>query len=246
MHADRSRLAGAAGISLASHLALLVILGVLLASPARERLDFSIVPASLSYVRTPGPGGGGGGSNVPRPDPRPAPPAPEEQAAPAPPVPIQLSLHPASQPVDLPGTIAGLSAPIAIAGGAPGGTGGEPGLGAGPGRGEGIGPGRGGNTGGGEAVPGGNVTVPILIFEKKPTYTNDAVRARIEGTVELEAVVMADGSVARPRVVKSLDRGLDQRAIDAVLQWRFRPGRTRDTNEAVNVRITILLAFQLR
>jgi TonB family protein len=90
------------------------------------------------------------------------------------------------------------------------------------------------------------VTTPEVIYEKRPTYTSDALLARRQGVVEIEAVVLADGRVARPRIIHSLDRGLDQRAIEAVLQWRFKPGRRRDTNQPVNVVVRIHLTFLLR
>lgn len=109
-----------------------------------------------------------------------------------------------------------------------------------------MGPGSDRNTGGDEYQVGDNVTVPVLVYEKKPTYTSAAVLAKIQGIVELEVIVMADGSVAHRRIVHSLDRGLDQRAIEAVTQWRFKPGRRRDTNQPVNVRVRVHLTFMLR
>jgi len=84
------------------------------------------------------------------------------------------------------------------------------------------------------------------VREVKPAYTADAMRAKVQGTVWLECVVMPDGTVGRVQVVRSLDStfGLDQEAIKAAKQWRFRPG-TR-LGEPVPVLITIELAFTLR
>jgi len=127
-----------------------------------------------------------------------------------------------------------------------GGGGSGRGTGVGPGEGSGVGPGRGGGIGGGEYRPGNGVTIPQLVREVKPSYTADAMRAKVQGTVWLECVVMPDGSVGRVQVIRSLDStfGLDQEAIKAAKQWRFRPGMRM--GEPVPVLITIELAFTLR
>jgi len=90
------------------------------------------------------------------------------------------------------------------------------------------------------------VTEPKLIREVKPQYTADAMRAKVQGEVELEAVVNPDGSVDRIRVTRSLDRtfGLDQKAIEAVRQWRFMPGMRQ--GQPVAVRVSVVLDFTLR
>src|SRR4051812_7225117 len=93
--------------------------------------------------------------------------------------------------------------------------------------------------------PGNGVTNPVLVKEVKPSYTEGAMRRRVQGTVEMSVVVLRDGSVADGvRVTKSLDEELDQQAIIAVKQWRFRPG-TKD-GEAVNVQVTIEMSFTLK
>jgi TonB family protein len=127
----------------------------------------------------------------------------------------------------------------------PGGGGGN-GTGIGPGSGSGLGPGSGGGTGGGVYDVGNGVTEPKLIREVKPQYTADAMRAKVQGEVELEAVVNPDGSVDRIRVTRSLDRtfGLDQKAIEAVRQWRFMPGMRQ--GQPVAVRVSVVLDFTLR
>ena len=127
----------------------------------------------------------------------------------------------------------------------PGGGGGN-GSGIGPGSGSGLGPGSGGGTGGGVYDVGNGVTEPKLIREVKPQYTADAMRAKVQGEVELEAVVNPDGSVDRIRVTRSLDRtfGLDQKAIEAVRQWRFMPGMRQ--GQPVAVRVSVVLDFTLR
>jgi TonB family protein len=116
----------------------------------------------------------------------------------------------------------------------------------GPGQGSGLGPGYGGGFGGGAYRPGSGIELPRVIREVKPQYTADAMRAKIQGVVELEAVVQPDGTVGAVQVTRSLDRtfGLDQQAINAVKQWRFIPG-TR-LGQAVPVLVTVELTFTLR
>jgi protein TonB len=125
------------------------------------------------------------------------------------------------------------------------------GSGRGPGNGPGDGPGLGpGGLGGfGDAPGAGNgVSSPVLIKEVKPNYTAQAMGAKLQGAVEMEAVVLPDGSVdpASIRITRSLDSifGLDQQAIIAVKQWRFRPGTFR--GQAVAVRVNVELTFTLR
>jgi len=90
------------------------------------------------------------------------------------------------------------------------------------------------------------VTLPVVLREKKPQYTSDAMRAKVQGTVLLECVVKPDGSVGDVKVVRSLDStfGLDLEALKAAQQWRFKPG-TR-MGEPVRVAITIEMSFTLR
>jgi len=120
------------------------------------------------------------------------------------------------------------------------------GGGIGPGVGDGLGPGEGGGTGGGVFRPGNGVTPPRVLREARPEYTSEAMRARIQGTVWLEVVVLPDGTVGNVTVVRSLDRvfGLDSQAVAAARQWLFAPG-TR-LGEPVAVLVTLELFFNLR
>ena len=85
-----------------------------------------------------------------------------------------------------------------------------------------------------------------MLREVRPNYTADAMRAKVQGTVLIEAVVLPDGTVGQVQVVRSLDTvfGLDQEAIKAAKQWRFAPG-TR-MGQPVPVLVTIELTFTLR
>ena len=93
--------------------------------------------------------------------------------------------------------------------------------------------------------PGNGVSVPTLVREVKPSYTPQAIAARIQGTVRLSAVVLADGTVGEVSVVRSLDTlfGLDAQAVNATKQWLFNPGQKDGV--AVAVRVTIEMSFTL-
>lgn len=85
---------------------------------------------------------------------------------------------------------------------------------------------------------------PRAIKEVKPQYTPEAMRAGVQGSVLLNCEVRADGTVGDVRVTKPLDRGLDEQAVKAVKQWRFKPG-TLD-GKPVPVRVSIEMTFTLR
>lgn len=120
------------------------------------------------------------------------------------------------------------------------------GGGIGPGGGDGLGPGEGGGTGGGVFRPGNGVAPPRVLREVRPEYTSEAMRARIQGTVWLDVVVLPDGMVGDVTVSKSLDTvfGLDSQAVAAARQWLFAPGMR--LGEPVAVLVTLELFFNLR
>jgi protein TonB len=93
--------------------------------------------------------------------------------------------------------------------------------------------------------PGNGISPPTLVREVKPSYTAQAIAARIQGTVLLSAVVLADGTVGEVTVIRSLDTqyGLDAQAVSAVKQWLFNPGQKDGV--AVAVRVTIEMSFTL-
>ena len=80
--------------------------------------------------------------------------------------------------------------------------------------------------------------------EVKPDYTEEARRKGIEGDVVMEIVVRRDGTVGDVRVLRGLGYGLDQRAIDAVRQWRF--GAAKRLGQAVDVMVEVSMEFRLR
>ena len=256
-NAVRSR--NALGVSLAAHVTLFALtLFVLtrvpeIAAPAKASLEFM---KDIVWLDQPGPGGGGGGGNK-RPEPArraespgkdkitvPAAkppkidnPAPPKDIPPQPQMTIP-AVTTAAGITEMPGALSGLPATPSLGSGT--------GTGAGPGTGSGLGPGSGGGTGGGVYRPGSGIVSPRVLTEVKPAYTAEAMRAKIQGTVWIEAVVMPDGSVGNVQITRSLDPtfGLDQEAIKAVKRWRFAPG-TR-MGQAVPVLVEIELTFTLR
>jgi TonB family protein len=96
-----------------------------------------------------------------------------------------------------------------------------------------------------EATPG--VIPPRARFERRPNYTAEAMRQKIQGLVEIEAVVMPDGSVARARVKTSLDKtfGLDEEALRAARQWTFEPNSGTLNKQPVPVVVRLFLEFRL-
>jgi periplasmic protein TonB len=211
-----------------------------------EKLDFIFLDKPK-----PGPGGGGGGRPKDPEPPRKAEivaakpadtrPIPKPVDVPTPEVTVPLQTPQAV--VTLPGALTQIDANIGV-----GMAGGGKGTGIGTGTGSGVGEGSGGGFGGGVYQIGNGVTSPTLIKEVKPNYTGDAMRAKLQGVVEMEAVVLADGSVDpnRIKITRSLDStfGLDQQAIIAVKQWRFRPGTYK--GQPVPVLVNVELTFTLR
>ena len=109
-------------------------------------------------------------------------------------------------------------------GGSGGGIGSGPGGGVGSGGGPGFGPGSGGNTGGGAYKIGGGVSAPAVILKVEPEYSEEARKAKFQGTVLLSVIVDEKGNPRDLRIVRPLGLGLDEKAIEAVMKWRFRPG----------------------
>jgi periplasmic protein TonB len=262
-----------AGASVGAHI-VLGLLAVLIMRYQPERRPVEIVPEPLPldrivWIAEPGPGGGGGGGGNKAPEPPrkaelpgkekitvpvekpPAPTPPKVEEPPPEPPPLEAmnlpAMNMAAGQQTLPGTIqSGNVASESQGSGSGGGAGTGTGTGIGSGQGSGLGPGRGGGTGGGAYRPGAGITLPRVLREAKPQYTADAMRAKVQGSVTLECIVMPDGSVGDVRVTKSLDPifGLDQEAIKAAKLWRFSPGMRQ--GEPVPVIITIELTFTLR
>ncbi|HWI20188.1 MAG TPA: M56 family metallopeptidase [Vicinamibacterales bacterium] len=94
--------------------------------------------------------------------------------------------------------------------------------------------------------PGNGVSLPVVLKEAKPGYTRAAMDAKIQGSVWLECVVTAEGDIGEVKVTRSLDEeyGLDQQAVNAAKQWKFKPGMK--DGKPVAVAITLELTFTLK
>jgi len=124
-----------------------------------------------------------------------------------------------------------------------GGIGSGKGGGVGPGNGNGFGPGSGGGFGGGVYHIGGGVSAPTVLFKVEPEYSEEARKAKWQGTVVLSLVVDEIGRPQNLKVLRSLGLGLDQKAIEAVEKWKFKPG-VKD-GKPVAVQATIEVNFRL-
>jgi periplasmic protein TonB len=228
----------------------------------------------LVFLATPGPGGGGGGGGLlqktpppkaqregarklssPLPartppktiEPQPAPPEPK-------PAPLNAEQLPAvvapiiTAPADTRNRVGILEQTTVESDshgpGSGGGVGKGAGTGVGEGQGPGIGPGSGGGFGGGPYRPGSGITPPRLLREVKADYTEEARRRGLSGEVVLEIVVRRDGSVGDVKVLQGLGSGLNERAVQAVRQWRFSPAERLGT--PVDVIVEVSVEFRLR
>ena len=91
----------------------------------------------------------------------------------------------------------------------------------------------------------GEITdLPMILFKVDPQYSEEARKAQYQGTVVLEAIIRSDGTIEILRVVRSLDFGLDENAIQALKQWKFRPGMRN--GQPVDVVLNIEVNFNLR
>ena len=280
--AGAQRFGGAFSVSMLTHVAGLLLILFIMSLPApppapsrRSRCRREIV-----WLEQKGPGGGGGGGGNKMPDPPKKAELPGKEKITVPVAkPPKLSRHrrrkcpsqSSSSPFpaqtmatgvqELPGAISNLpTMPTASQGsGSGGGAGTGTGTGIGPGRGSGLGDGEGGGTGGGVYRPGNGVISPRLLQEVKPGYTGEAMRAKIQGVVVMEAVVLP-GRLDRQRAHHPLARpdlrprsGSDQDRQEVALRARHPlrpagagPGRNRDdVYAAVRQQASQLPAFSV-
>ena len=121
------------------------------------------------------------------------------------------------------------------------GSGGPNGLG--PGKGNGLYEGEGGHSGGRVYQPGQGVSTPALVYKLEPEYSDQARQAKFQGTVLLRIIVDENGIPREIRVTRPLGLGLDEKAIEAVRHWRFRPARK--DGKPVAVEATVEVNFRL-
>ncbi len=113
------------------------------------------------------------------------------------------------------------------------------GGGIGAGRGSGVGPGSGGGYGGGIMSVGGGVSAPILIHSAEPEFTQEARAASFQGGVSIQLIVDSQGNPQNVHVTRHLGMGLDDKAVEAVRQYRFRPAMYQGHPVAVQMVIEV-------
>jgi periplasmic protein TonB len=129
------------------------------------------------------------------------------------------------------------------------GTGGGSGIGSGEGggvgsgKGPGFGPGEGGGTGGGIFHVGGGVSPPRAVYQPEPEFSEEARKAKYQGVCTLGLIVGTDGRPTNIRVLNSLGMGLDEKAIEAVKNWKFEPAMK--DGHPVRVEIAVEVDFHL-
>jgi TonB family protein len=125
---------------------------------------------------------------------------------------------------------------------ASGGTG--TGMGLGSGHGDGYGPGYGGNIGGGLERIGGRVSVPVVLYEPEAEFSDEARRAKYQGVCIITLIVDKDGNPQNPHVTRALGMGLDEKALEAVRKYKFKPAM-KDGKTPVSVMLSIEVNFRM-
>ena len=118
------------------------------------------------------------------------------------------------------------------------------GGGLGSGNGNGYGPGTGGGAGGGLYRIGGGVSAPVALNQVEAEFSDEARRAKYQGVCLISLIVDAQGNPQNPRVVRALGMGLDEKALEAVRKYKFKPAM-KDGHVPVPVMITVEVNFRL-
>ncbi len=219
-------------------------------------LSVDITPYTLPASPDRSGGGGGGGSHDPKPASKGAlPKFAKTQIAPPTVLPMEQPKLPVTPTVVVPPeiklpqtgqlgdpmskVIGTLSNGPGLGGGIGSGSGGGVGSGSGPG----VGPGHGGGIGGGAYHVGGGVLAPKIISRVEPEFSEEARKNKWQGVVILRLVIGTDGKPHDITVQRSLGMGLDEKAKEAVQQWRFEPG-TKD-GQPVPVEVSMEVSFRL-
>ena len=230
-------------------IALLIFISTL--KPVQKMINQAVplFAPPLEPLKVEAKGGGGGGQKQPLihkdPLPKPSP----KQFTPPTIVPQESKLMVAPTiNADLPDlSTPSVGAPVGLGAlmggsGSGGGIGKGYGTGIGNGRGNGVGDGSGGGFGGGFKI-GNGVTAPQVLSQVEPEYSEEARKAKFQGTVRLAIVVTERGEASQIRVITPLGLGLDQKAMEAVQKWKFKPG-TKD-GKPVPVQATVEVNFRL-
>ncbi len=256
----------AIGISTTVNLAILCVLLFFLGRKVIEAVKPSLLDTNIDVGEYQGPqmskmagGGGGGGDRSPieankgklpqrTPDPI-TPPQPQTFDRPKLPEPAAINVQKELQLPDNNMPMIGVhnSSNVQLASpgtgsGAGMGTGSGGGLGSG--QGNGYGPGYGGNTGGGVYQVGGGISKPVLIHEEEAEFSDEARRAKYQGVCLISLIVDAQGNPQGIHVIRTLGMGLDEKAIEAVRKYKFKPA-LKDGKTPVPVIITVEVDFHL-
>jgi periplasmic protein TonB len=243
-------------------LALLLFLGV--RQVIKTVTQGNVTPIDVGAFKAPqelkmaGGGGGGGDQSIiqaskgklPKLDQKPIVP-PQVQTLDKPKIPVPPALD-VQQNITLPnnpemanlGMKAGVNVVLSNGTGSGGGMGNGGGGGMGSGTGDGYGPGYGGNTGGGIYQIGGGVSAPVPLNQVEAEFSDEARRAKYQGVVLISMIVDTSGMPQNPRVVRPLGMGLDEKALEAVRKYRFKPAM-KDGKTPVPVMITVEVNFRL-
>lgn len=147
---------------------------------------------------------------------------------------------------DLPtiGMKSGVNVVLSNGTGSGGGMGSGSGGGLGSGNGIGYGPGSGWNTGGGLAQVGGRVSAPVPLFQPEAEFSDEARRAKYQGVCLVALIVDAQGNPQNVHIVRPLGMGLDEKAMEAVRKYKFKPAM-RDGKTPVPVQVQVEVNFRL-
>ncbi len=142
------------------------------------------------------------------------------------------------------GMKAGVNVVLSNGTGSGGGMGNGSGGGLGSGNGIGFGPGSGWNTGGGLAQVGGRVSAPVALFEPEAEFSDEARRAKYQGVCLVGLIVDAQGNPQNVHIVRALGMGLDEKAMEAVRKYKFKPAM-KDGKTPVAVYVNVEVNFRL-
>lgn len=204
-------------------------------------------------------GGGGGGDRsiiqaskgkLPKIEQQPVVP-PQVQTFEKPKIPIESAIN-VQKEIQLPdnptlpviGMKSGVNVVLSNGTGNGGGMGSGSGGGLGSGGGNGYGPGYGGNAGGGYYHVGGGISAPVPLNSVEAEFSDEARRAKYQGVCLIQMIVDAQGNPQNPRVIRPLGMGLDEKALEAVRKYRFKPAM-KDGKTPVPVMITVEVNFRL-
>jgi periplasmic protein TonB len=224
----------------------------------------NITPIDISEYKAPPAaqlaGGGGGGGNhsilqankgkLPKIEKDPVvPPQPQTFDKPKIPMPAAINVQPDIHLPDNPnmpviGMNSSTNVVLSAGTGSSGGMGSGSNGGLGSGNGNGYGPGTGGNAGGGLYRVGGGISAPIPINDVEAEFSDEARRAKYQGVCLVALIVDAQGMPQNVHVIRPLGMGLDEKAVEAVRKYRFKPAM-KDGKTPVPVMVTVEVNFRL-